>query len=245
MIQIDKRGSFTNFKHNIPLLISFCAFACLTVNSIAKAVFALLGALVLIFVSFYTKVEKENFGRNFSKGTIASVAMLHIILGTNFYSMMINSSKIMMIADMLGISNLIIVFLLACIGAIVASYFSFWVISIVYSNRGEAQLKAVIDSNCVKNIAIVLAVLGMTLATVCSFNGSIWADEAFSLRVIQYSYREIVSICAKDVHPPLYYLALKAVEDFGANFFNSFYSTVVVGKLFSVLAYVVLTLLCW
>lgn len=245
MLQIDRHGNFKNFLYNIPLIISFCAFACLTVHSISKAVFALLGSLVLLFVSFHTKTKNRNVGRNTTKGTIVSVAMLLIIIGVSFYSDMIHFSKIKSIADMLGMSHLVIVFFLACIGVIAASYFCFWMVGVVQSDIGEMQLKAVIDSGCVKNTVMALALLGMMLAIVCSFNGSIWTDEAYSLRIIQYSYKEIIAMCAADVHPPFYYMALKFVEDFGANFFDGYYSTVVIGKLFSVLAYVLLTVLCW
>ena len=245
MFQIDRHGNFKNFLHNIPLTISFCAFVCLTVNSISKVVFALLGGLVLLFASFHIKTKNGSVGRNITKGTIILVALLLITLGVSFYSNMIYSSKIKSIADILGISNLVIVFFLACIGVIAASYFCFWMVGVLQSDKGEMQLKTVVESDYVNNTAMILAFLGMLLAIVCSFNGSIWADEAYSLRITQYSYKEIIAMCAADVHPPFYYMALKFVEDLGRNFFDGYYPTVVIGKLFSVLAYVLLTLLCW
>lgn len=39
---------------------------------------------------------------------------------------------------------------------------------------------------------------------------SLWFDEAFSWRLIQFSNAEMLSRAAADVHPPLYYLILKA-----------------------------------
>lgn len=212
-------------------------------NSISKAVFALLGGFILFLASFYIKTKKEDV--NITKGTLALVLILLISLGVNFYSNMIYKNKIKDIADMLGISNLVIVFLLACIGVIAASYFCFWIVKVLQSDKKEMKLKAVIESDYIKNIVMALAILGMILAIACSFNGSIWADEAYSLRITQYSYKEIITMCAADVHPPLYYMALKFVEDLGANFFSGYYSTVVIGKLFSVLAYILLTILCW
>jgi len=245
MIQFDRHGTFRNFLHNIPLIISFCAFVFLSVSSIIKAVFAFLGSAILLFASFHVKTKYEGIKRNVSKGTIASIALLLAVLGFGFYSNMLHSSSIRSISGMLGISPLIIISLLTCAGMIAASYFCFWIAGVLQSDAGEMPLRSVVASYSIHNTALFLAALGMILAIVCSFNGSIWADEAYSLRIIQYSYKEIIAMCAADVHPPFYYMALKFTEDLGANFFDGYYATVVIGKLFSVFAYVLLTVLCW
>ena len=59
MIQIDRRGSFKNFLNNVPLMISFCAYVCLTVTSIGKVVFALAGGVVLLFASFHIEMKMQ------------------------------------------------------------------------------------------------------------------------------------------------------------------------------------------
>lgn len=64
-----------------------------------------------------------------------------------------------------------------------------------------------------------------------SFGNYVWIDEAYSLAMIQRSFSEIWSITAADVHPPLYYFALKL---FCGLFRNSLWSA----KLFSVIPYV-------
>jgi uncharacterized membrane protein len=60
-------------------------------------------------------------------------------------------------------------------------------------------------------IGIALIVL-FILETVflSGLNKSIWADEAYSLALIKHSWKNLVSITAADVHPPLYYFILKA-----------------------------------
>ena len=248
MIQIDRRGSFKNFLNNVPLMISFCAYVCLTVTSIGKVVFALAGGVVLLFASFHIEMNHESIKRNTPKGSVvsaAAVALLLILSGAGFYSNMIYSSKIKSVAAMLGVSNLTIVLLLTCVAVVAASYFCFWMVGIIQLDGGELQLKAVVESSYLKNAATAISFLGLVLAIMCSFNGSIWADEAYSLRVIRYTYEEIIAMCAADVHPPFYYMALKFVEDFFGNFVDGYYSTVVFGKLFSVSAYALLTILCW
>lgn len=62
----------------------------------------------------------------------------------------------------------------------------------------------------------VLAFAAITLFNVT--NASIWFDEAFSAYLIQFSYWDVARFTAADVHPPLYYWALKAwTELFGTS----------------------------
>ena len=183
MIQIDRRGSFKNFLNNVPLMISFCAYVCLTVTSIGKVVFALAGGVVLLFASFHIEMNHESIKRNTPKGSVvsaAAVALLLILSGAGFYSNMIYSSKIKSVAAMLGVSNLTIVLLLTCVAVVAASYFCFWMVGIIQLDGGELQLKAVVESSYLKNAATAISFLGLVLAIMCSFNGSIWADEAYS-----------------------------------------------------------------
>ncbi len=80
---------------------------------------------------------------------------------------------------------------------------------------------------------------------VCCCSSDIWLDEAYSLREIQYSYSDMLSIIRMDVHPPLYFIMLKAVEDFFGLFIHGFVATVVVGKLLSAVAYILTAVLLW
>ena len=43
-----------------------------------------------------------------------------------------------------------------------------------------------------------------------AFSYDLWVDEAFSIRMLEHSYGEMIALTAKDVHPPLYYIILKA-----------------------------------
>jgi uncharacterized membrane protein len=40
-------------------------------------------------------------------------------------------------------------------------------------------------------------------------NKSVWVDEAYSIALIRHSWKDIVTLTAGDVHPPLYYFILK------------------------------------
>ncbi|MCR5671196.1 MAG: hypothetical protein K6G10_09335 [Butyrivibrio sp.] len=48
-----------------------------------------------------------------------------------------------------------------------------------------------------------------------TFSTDIWYDELFSMEFVKRPVSELISLTARDVHPPLYYLILKAFEDFG------------------------------
>lgn len=48
----------------------------------------------------------------------------------------------------------------------------------------------------------------MLLITACQ-SDDIWVDETFSLGLARHSFKDLIKITAKDVHPPLYYMILK------------------------------------
>src|SRR3990167_970423 len=56
----------------------------------------------------------------------------------------------------------------------------------------------------------VIVLLGVALRSYHLGARSLWFDEAFSWRLIQFPLPEMLTRAAADVHPPLYYLLLKA-----------------------------------
>ncbi len=119
------------------------------------------------------------------------------------------------------------------------------IMNTVKLERIKSRLKLMVDAKRFEYFLLALAVLGACVAIFFSFNGAIWADEAYSLRIIQYSYADIIKMSAADVHPPLYYLMLKLTEDVFGIISRDYYFTVVVAKLFSILPYILLGLLIW
>lgn len=69
-----------------------------------------------------------------------------------------------------------------------------------------------------KKISVLLYILTfITIITMffSSLSEYIWLDEAFSLKLIQHSYKDVILLTAQDVHPPLYYIILKFFVDIG------------------------------
>ena len=50
----------------------------------------------------------------------------------------------------------------------------------------------------------------LVLLLYCSNSGSLWVDEIFSLELVDLPWGEMLSRASDDVHPPLYYIMLKA-----------------------------------
>lgn len=63
------------------------------------------------------------------------------------------------------------------------------------------------------------------------FSKSIWFDEAYTLSLIQHNYLEIIEILKTDMHPPLYFFALKL-------FCSIFGYSLITTKIFSSLGYI-------
>lgn len=59
-------------------------------------------------------------------------------------------------------------------------------------------------------LLIVITISGIIIRLYHLTARSLWFDEAFSWRLIQFPWTEMISRAAADVHPPLYYLILKA-----------------------------------
>lgn len=58
-------------------------------------------------------------------------------------------------------------------------------------------------------LLIAIVVIGVGIRSYHLTSRSLWFDEAFSWRLVQFPVSEMISRDAADVHPPLYYLLLK------------------------------------
>lgn len=70
-----------------------------------------------------------------------------------------------------------------------------------------------------------------------SFNLHI--DESFTLGLIKHSWLQIISLDAMDVHPPLYYLVLKAFLNITTFWTQSIFVKVIFSRLFSMLCFII------
>ena len=87
-----------------------------------------------------------------------------------------------------------------------------------------------------KNIHIIVIVLGILFLSITIFHENMWFDESYTFAIVNHSYTEIWEIGGNDVHPIFYYFILKTVSlIFGAN--------ILVFRLFSLLPLAILGIL--
>ncbi len=94
-------------------------------------------------------------------------------------------------------------------------------------------------------ILLLIVVIGVGLRTYQLTARSLWFDEAFSWRLIQFPLQEMIARDAADVHPPLYYIALRGwATIFGTSLFAlRFFSVVMAGA--SIAAAYLFTATAW
>lgn len=84
------------------------------------------------------------------------------------------------------------------------------------------------------NICLIITAVVTAVAYFLLCHGDlVWMDEAYTFGMIKRSYRDICSITALDVHPPLYYIMLKA-------FSLPFSNKLMAGKIFSTIPYLII-----
>lgn len=89
-------------------------------------------------------------------------------------------------------------------------------------------------------LILILGVVGLVFLAMMiaeAVQPAIIGDETFSMKLAEHGYGEIVSLTARDVHPPLYYFLLKAVVDVSSALSVH---PVTAGKLASVLPFLLL-----
>ena len=105
---------------------------------------------------------------------------------------------------------------------------------IMEKKKATDQIDKALNSAVFFAVCIVIGVLGIAVQCWASFSRDIWVDEAFSLKMIQHGYAEMIRLTAMDVHPPLYYLILKFV----VSLFPQTVPAVYTAKLVSVIPFV-------
>lgn len=87
--------------------------------------------------------------------------------------------------------------------------FYFLILSVIAYFKLEKRIEISFSKNS-KAIAIVIIIVYTIFSVFLDFiSNDIWFDEAFTVSLCTHSFTDVISLTAKDVHPPLYYLLLK------------------------------------
>lgn len=87
---------------------------------------------------------------------------------------------------------------------------SFGILCLLPENRYKplAKIESLLKSRVVPWMIVVAS--SAVLIALAFQSNDIWFDETFSLGLARHSVAELISLTARDVHPPLYYVILKA-----------------------------------
>lgn len=82
-----------------------------------------------------------------------------------------------------------------------------------------------------------LSFLFLLISLICCKSLSVNADEAYTLELVQHSWKEMIGLAVKDVHPPLYYVLLKCFLTFIPSQRGCI---IIAGKIFSLIPFFIL-----
>ncbi|MGN0728542.1 hypothetical protein [Treponema sp.] len=110
---------------------------------------------------------------------------------------------------------------------------AFILLSLLFENHFQSFAK--IDTFIKNSIAswLFAVVFSAVLIAQAFQSNDVWLDETFSLGLARHSVKDLISLTAQDVHPPLYYLILKAGLLFNPN-------SVVLAKIVSVIPIIII-----
>lgn len=78
----------------------------------------------------------------------------------------------------------------------------------------EVKLPRILNGRAFFFLCLAASLLALSVQLFFCFSPNIWVDEAFSVALTAHPWQEMIAIAATDVHPPLYYIILKASTTF-------------------------------
>lgn len=212
-------------KYNIGLAISG-AVAVLMLASptwFSLILNTILGMILVVLCCHFSKIDEYIKVQRNLKSTVIGI-VFSLIVGIQFYEKWKYSSMLSMLAIKIGIGKNMLLFLISSIGVIIISWFCIGVIILLrdcYENKINNSICKILYSKKIWYFGCMIAAIGIALQLYYCISMDIWLDEAFSLKIIEHSYYDMIVLTAQDVHPPLYYIILKGSVDFFSNIMSN------------------------
>lgn len=172
--------------------------------------------IVFIVAGKYMPIMKEYIKLRSKIVHVLLGVLIDIFVWWSFYEKWKYSSMFLLISNRIGLNHKFFLIIIASIGAMMSAYCCIGIVVVLVNNSRsnvDNRISNVLDSNKVFICCCIITIVGLMCQIYFSFSNDIWLDEAFSLKMIKHSYKEMVLLTAQDVHPPLYYIILKAVVD--------------------------------
>lgn len=235
----------SSVANKIVLTVSELAFFCLWID---KSLYGLCMGLVAVFLFLW--IWHSNFFACINikdKKYFVLGIIFNLFAAIGFYFKWSASWDVQNIAARIGIPTTLLVCTVAFVGIVAAIPFTASLFTHVLHPIETTDNDASDGENnwnrTILYTGIILAAIGIIVLIFMSFSDDIWVDEVFSLNIIKHSYKEIVTLTAGDVHPPLYYFILKFFVD-GAHLILPDVSSIYFAKLTSVIPYIILVIMC-
>lgn len=210
--------TLTLLKFTVSLL-SCGVFLWITWNPSLYAIKQVLVLLFLLFLSFF--VLSNNKGNRVAVLGAIGVTLGYLLLNKTEE----NSTFLTYAAAVSATAPFFYVWLSRCCGKAHTVF--------------EQRLYRFTENSLFFYLCMFVAAVGLTAQLIFSFSPNIWVDEAFSVSLVAHPWGEMLSIAATDVHPPLYYIILKAITE-ALLFILPDASSICIGKLVSVLPFALL-----
>ncbi|MCR4801377.1 MAG: hypothetical protein K5895_00020 [Lachnospiraceae bacterium] len=218
--------------------ISISALALLLLGTTDGDISKILSFMLAVVFCACIWLEKdtiENIQLFKNKTIMICATVLSMANGIVFYIRWHDKSLAHRVFDKIGVSANMGTAACMLVGVLCAIPAIVWLIQWMSSKTGKISF----DEKCNNFICYGITIIGILIQFVFCFGRGIWVDEAFTLAMIRHNYVDMVNLTAADVHPPLYYILLKAWTDFWKLFFDGSVITVFT-KIFSVFPGIIL-----
>ncbi|MCD8297590.1 MAG: hypothetical protein LUC88_08455 [Prevotella sp.] len=241
------KPTLRNVLCNIPLTIPFIV---LTLAGIVVKIPLIVTIVLCLPVIVFSAFIKGAYDVLRSKATFFTLPVSLVISAVLFYQSIqivlekLSPSRLSFLS--VGGSEIIIWILcgvMCLFTALCLTFFLNWMLT--RNDDSQSDLfERVLKSKALKTVVVCCVIESAILFAVLLFDPWFVYDETFTLHVVSLGYADGIDITAHDVHPPLYYIMLKAwlsALSFGS---NNIYVITVLARLFSLVPYVLLVVLC-
>lgn len=234
-------------KQRLILMISGIAFLVLCLSPGISGIVVFITLCLLLCVGISVLPMQGNV-EHLNRYQLVCGLLFNVLVAAFFCFAMSDFSKLDAVASILGVSKNVLLVICSCIAAIIAVPFTATIFRKLPSSiNSEHDLKNENHNQLLSGkifwLCSGVSAIIVLLLLVFSFSPDIWADEAFTLALIEHSYFGVIRLTAADVHPPVYYVIVKTLVD-GVHIFLPEISSVYLAKLSSVVAYIILLIVC-
>lgn len=237
-----------NLKLKTIFVISAIFGALLLILTHYKHIIEIMAASVICGIVLFTTPTDKAFVKNVfnRKNLFIGLGVELLLTYTNFINTLMGYFSFGISADENVMTKLFFPLIMS-VSFFVLALPMYMFLTFYFSDNYYAGFKKYVYDFAFSNrfycICYALVAIGLIIQIKYAFNVDIFGDEGFTLGLIKNSYTDVVKFTAQDVHPPLYYLIVKLVEDVFHLVLPDI-NPIYIAKLVSIVPYVLLLVVC-